>query len=178
MVIYFIEDIKPYINDPFAVAGLMKPVHWSGFEFLIGLIFIGAVSISFIYLFKSNLLKGIGIMGVGTGVTLLLYSIFVVPKIEQHTQGSLITFLESVQGEDVYVTTSGFYSYAPFFYFRQPNDNLNKRADTQWLITGPIDKPVYIISKITDTHLPKLTDLELIKEEGGYRFYKRMPISK
>ncbi len=178
LVIYFIEDIKPYINDPFAVAGLMKPVHWSGFEFLIGLIFIGAVSISFIYLFKSNLLKGIGIMGVGTGVTLLLYSIFVVPKIEQHTQGSLITFLESVQGEDVYVTTSGFYSYAPFFYFRQPNDNLNKRADTQWLITGPIDKPVYIISKITDTHLPKLTDLELIKEEGGYRFYKRMPISK
>jgi len=175
LVIYFIEDIKPYINDPFAVAGLMKPVPWSGFEFLIGLIFIGAVIISFIHLFKSNLLKGVGVMGVGTGVTLLLYSMFVVPKIEQHTQGSMVTFLESVQGEDVYVTTSGFYSYAPFFYFKQPNNNLEKRADTQWLIAGEIDKPVYIISKITDTYLPKRTDLELIKEEGGYRFYKRVP---
>lgn len=175
LVIYFIEDIKPYINDPFAVAGLMKPVPWSGFEFLIGLIFIGAVIISFIHLFKSNLLKGVGVMGVGTGVTLLLYSMFVVPKIEQHTQGSMVTFLESVQGEDVYVTTSGFYSYAPFFYFKQPNNNLEKRADTQWLIAGEIDKPVYIISKITDTYLPKRTDLKLIKEEGGYRFYKRVP---
>ncbi len=177
LVIYFINDIKPYINDPFAVAGLIKPVHWSGFEFLIGLIFIAAVITSTWYLFKSSILKGIGIMGAGTAVSLLLYSIFVVPKIEQHTQGSLINFLESVQGEDVYVTTSGFYSYAPYFYFRQPNNNLEKREDTQFLLKGDIDKPVYIISKITDTYLPKLTDLELIKEEGGYRFYKRTPSS-
>ncbi len=176
LVIYFIDDIKPYINDPFAVAGLMKPVHWNGFEFLIGLIFVGAVIISTIQLFKSNILKGVSIMGAGTGLTLLLYSIFIVPKIEQHTQGSLIDFLESVQGEDVYVATSGFYSYAPFFYFKQPNDNLSKRANTQWLLTGEIDKPAYFISKITDSYLPTLPDLKLIKEEGGYRFYKRMPI--
>ena len=114
-------------------------------------------------------------MGIGTGVTLLLYSIFVVPKIEQHTQGTLIEFLESVEGEDVYVTTSGFHSYAPFFYFKQPNNNLKKRADKQGLIHGAIDKPVYIISKITDTYLPTLQDLTLIKEEGGYRFYRRDP---
>ncbi|MCF6359727.1 MAG: glycosyltransferase family 39 protein [Cyclobacteriaceae bacterium] len=176
LVVYFINDIKPYINDPFAVAGLMKPVIWSGYEFAIGLTFLGAVVYSAVLLFKSKTVKGLTIMGIGTGVTLLLYSMFIVPKIEQHTQGSLVDFLESVQGEDVYVTTSGFHSYAPFFYFKQPNDNLEKRANNQWLIKGEIDKPVYIISKITDTHLPKLTDLELLKEEGGYRFYKRMPI--
>ncbi len=175
LVIYFINDIKPYINDPFAVAGLVKAVDWSGFEFLIGLIFTLAVVLSAIQLIKSNIIKGIGIMGAGTGITLLLYSIFVVPKIEQHTQGSLITFLKSVEGEDVYVTTSGFHSYAPFFYFKQPNDNLEKRADKHWLITGNIDKPVYVISKITDTYLPNRSDLELIKEEGGYRFYRRNP---
>ena len=175
LVIYFIDAIKPYINDPFAVAGLVKPVKWSGFEFLIGLIFIGSVGASTFYFYNSKIVRALGIMGAGTGLTLLLYSIFVVPKIEQHTQGSLIAFLESVEGEEVYVTTSGFHSYAPFFYFKQPNNNLEKRADKQGLITGPIDKPVYIISKITDTYLPTLEDLELIKEEGGYRFYKRTP---
>ncbi len=175
LVIYFINDIKHYINDPFAVAGLMKPVPWGGFEFLIGFVFLGAVVISTFQLYKTKIIKGVIIMGIGTGITLLLYSIFVVPKIEEHTQGSLIEFLESVQGEDVYVTTSGFYSYAPFFYFKQPNNNLETRANTQLLITGKIDKPVYIISKITDAYLPTLPDLELIKEEGGYRFYKRTP---
>ncbi len=178
LVIYFIETIKPFIDDPFAVAGLLKPVHWSGFEFMIGLIFMAAVIVSTVYLFKSNLLKSISIMSGGTAITLLLYSMFIIPKIEQHTQGSLINFLKSVEGEDVYVTTSGFYSYAPFFYFKQPNDNLEKRDNKQWLITGEIDKPVYIISKITDTYLPLLPELTLIKEEGGYRFYRRDAIVK
>ncbi|MCF6297196.1 MAG: glycosyltransferase family 39 protein [Flavobacteriaceae bacterium] len=177
LVIYFIADIKPYINDPFAVANLMKPVYWSGFEFLIGLVFIISVVSSSLYLFKSKVLKSIKIMSLGTGITLLLYSIFVVPKIEQHTQGSLIDFLKSVEGKDVYVTTSGFRSYAPYFYFKQPNDNLDKRANKQWLIQGDIDKPVYIISKITDTYLETLPDLKLIKEEGGLRFYKRLPLN-
>ena len=178
LVVYFIDAIKPYINDPFAVAGLMKPVAWSGYEFLIGLFFIAIVMVSAIGLFKNRVIKSISIMGFGVGLTLLLYSIFVLPKIEQHTQGSLIDFLESKQGEDVYVTTSGFHSYAPYFYFRQPNNNLEKRADKQWLITGTIDKPVYIISKITDTYLPTRPDLKLIKEEGGYRFYLRKPAGK
>jgi len=173
LVIYFIDDIKPYINDPFAVAGLIKPVYWSGFEFSIGLIFVAAVISSSVQLFKANLFRSISIMSGGTAITLLLYSMFIIPKIEQHTQGSLIDFLESVEGEDVYVTTSGFYSYAPFFYFKQPNNNLEKRDNKQWLITGKIDKSVYVISKITDTYLPTLTDLVLIKEEGGFRFYKR-----
>ncbi len=173
LVIYFIDAIKPYINDPFAVAGLVKPVHWSGFEFLIGLVFIASVIVSTLKLFKAKVIKSVSIMSAGTGITLLLYSIFVIPKIEQHTQGSLIEFLQSVEGEDVYVTTSGFYSYAPYFYFKQPNNSLDKRENKSWLIKGDIDKPVYIISKITDTYLPTLPDLELIREEGGYRFYLR-----
>jgi len=173
LVVYFIEDIKPYIKDPFAVAGLMKPVVWSGFEFIIGLFFISAVMVSFMAFYKKRIYRALVLMGLGTGVTLLLYSAFVLPKIEQHTQGSLVDFLESVHGEDVYVTTSGFYSYAPYFYFKQPNNNLEKRKNEGWLIRGDIDKPVYIISKITDAYLPTLPDLKLIKEEGGYRFYYR-----
>lgn len=177
LVVYFVDSIIPYINDPFAVAGLMKPVHWNGYEFIIGLFFIAVVMYSGIGLFKSRTFKSIGIMSIGTGFTLLLYSIFVLPKIEQHTQGSLVDFLESVQGEDVYVATFGFHSYAPYFYFKQPNNNLEKRANKEWLVTGDIDKPAYIVTKITDTYISTHSDLKLIKEEGGYRFYLREPNS-
>ena len=99
--------------------------------------------------------------------------LFVLPKVEAHTQGSMIDFLESKKGEDVYVMTIGFYSYAPFFYFEQPNTNIEERADQEFLLNGNIDKPLYIITKITNKSLVKRSDLQLLKEEGGFRFYLR-----
>ena len=165
--------IAPLINDPFAVAGLMKPVAWGGFEFIFGLLYLVAVIISFWFILKRLFYRAIISMAVGTGVLLASYMFFVLPKIEAHTQGSLIEFLQSKQGDDVYIMTVGFYSYAPFFYFEQPNSNIDKRADKNFLLNGNIDKPVYIITKITDQSLTKRMDIQLLKEEGGYRFYLR-----
>ena len=163
----------PLINDPFAVAGIMKPVSWGGYEFIFGIMYLLAVVASFWFMLKRLFFRAIIIMAAGTGVVLLSYMVFVLPKVEAHTQGSLIDFLQSKKGEDVYVMTFGFHSYAPYFYFDQPNDNVDKRADNDYLLKGNIDKPVYIIAKITDQYLSTLSDLELLKEEGGFRFYKR-----
>ena len=168
-----IKHIAPLIDDPFAVAGLVKPVKWFGWEWLIGLGFIGMVLYSFILFKKGLIYKAVVRMSFSVSSVLLLYMVFVLPKIESHTQGSLITFLEEVKNEDAYVMTHGFYSYAPFFYFQQPNENNNKRADKGWLLNGDVDKPVYIVSKITDEYLPTRNDLRLIKEEGGFRFFIR-----
>jgi 4-amino-4-deoxy-L-arabinose transferase-like glycosyltransferase len=169
----FKSMIIPLIDDPFAVAGIMKPVAWGGFEFIFGLLYLVAVIISFWFILKRLFFRAIVIMAAGTGALLFSYMVFVLPKVEAHTQGSLIDFLQSKKGEDAYVMTFGFYSYAPFFYFEQPNNNIDKRADKAFLLNGNIDKPVYIITKITDQSLIKRTDLELLKEEGGYRFYLR-----
>ena len=173
LVSTFREALVPLINDPFAVAGIMKNVEWSGFEFLIGAGYL-LIIIAVFYLFlKHKLSLGIKLITLATASMLFFYMIFVLPKVESHTQGSLVDFLEDIQGEDVYVMTHGFHSYAPYFYFKQPNDNLEKRANKGWLISGEVDKPVYIISKITDKELPNRSDLVLIKEEGGFRFYRR-----
>jgi len=113
-------------------------------------------------------------MAVGTGVLLFTYMVFVLPKVEAHTQGSLIDFLQSKRGEDIYVMTHGFHSYAPYFYFEQPNSDIEERADKNLLLNGKVNKPVFIITKITDKSLVTREDLKLIKEEGGYRFYVRV----
>lgn len=173
LVSVFKEQIIPLINDPFAVAGILKPVAWGGYEFLIGLVYLTAVGYSFFMINKKKLIKGIVVMALGTGFLLFSYMIFVLPKIEAHTQGSLINFLESKRGEDVYVMTFGFHSYAPFYYFAQPNNNIDKRADKEFLLNGNIDKPVYIITKITDNRLESRSDIRKLREEGGYRFYLR-----
>ena len=165
--------VVPLINDPFAVEGIMKPVNWGGFEFIFGIIYLLAVIASFWFILKRSFLRAIIIMAAGTGVLLFSYMVFVLPKIEEHTQGSLIDFLQAKKGEDVYVMTFGFHSYAPYFYFEQPNDNIDKRANDDYLLHGVIDKPVYIITKITDQYLLTISDLKLLKEEGGFRFYRR-----
>jgi hypothetical protein len=169
----FKDLITPLIDDPFAVAGIMKPVKWGGYEVIFGLFYLVTVIVSFRLILKKVFVKAIYTMALGTSVVLFSYNIFVLPKVEAHTQGSLIDFLQSKKGEDVYVMTYGFYSYAPFFYFEQPNSSIEKRADKGFLLSGEIDKPVYIITKITENRLIDRVDIKLIKEEGGYRFYKR-----
>ena len=177
-LVYFFKDkLIPYIDDPFAVAGLQKAVAWGGYEFLAGLLFVAGVVLSFFWFGRQRYFKAVSVMALSTALTLMAYMLVVVPKIEAHSQGSLVEFLESLQGKDVYVTTYGFHSYAPFFYFAQPNDNPDKRADKEYLLNGPTDKPVYIITKITDTTLVGRSDLQLLKEEGGYRFYLRQAIN-
>jgi hypothetical protein len=173
LVSVFSDKIIPFINDPFAVAGILKPVAWGGYEFVFGLGYLVAVLLSFRQIIKRLYTKAVVTMAMGTGILLFTYNIFVMPKVESHTQGSLIDFLQSKKGQDVYVMTYGFHSYAPFFYFEQPNNNVEQRADKGYLLNGDIDKPVYIISKITDQSLAKRGDLKLVKEEGGYRFYLR-----
>ncbi len=173
LVSIFKDKLVPLVNDPFAVAGIMKPVAWGGYEFLFGLVYLVAVLASFWMLVKRNFVRAIILMALGTSFTLFSYMVFVLPKIEAHTQGSLIDFLESKKGEDAYVMTYGFHSYAPFYYFAQPNDNIDKRADKEALLNGEIDKPVYIITKITDKQLITRSDLKLLGEDGGYRFYIR-----
>jgi hypothetical protein len=169
----FKDAIIPLIKDPFAVAGILKPVAWGGYEFIFGLFYLLAVLISFWLILHRRYFRAILIMAAGTGVLLFTYMVFVLPKIEAHTQGSLVDFLESKRGEDVYVITYDFHSYAPYFYFEQPNNNIEERSDKNLLINGRVDKPVFIISKITDQSLINRKDLKLIKEEGGYRFYER-----
>jgi hypothetical protein len=100
----------------------------------------------------------------------------VVPKIERYSQAPVIDFLKSISNQDVYVTTSGFYSYAPFFYFGTKPDGKSERSDKDWLINGNIDKPVYIITKPAYRNLfNKRADCRFLKQEGGYLFYYREP---
>ena len=93
LVNVFRESIAPLINDPFAVAGIMKDVYWSGHEYIIGVVYLIGVMVVAYLLTRKQLLKGLVVMALNTGLTLFLYMLFVLPKIEAHTQGLLIDFL-------------------------------------------------------------------------------------
>ncbi len=170
-----IETLKPlFKNDPFAMANLEADISWSGFESIAGfflLFLLIAVSI----LFKKEKIKqGFAFLFSGVAVFIMLTLIFNINNIEGYSQRAAIEFYKSKAGEDCYIITNGFKSYAHLYYAKkQPVTNENY-YNREWLLTGPIDKKVYVVSKIHRTdELKEYTDLQKIGEKNGFVFYLR-----
>jgi hypothetical protein len=168
--------IIPYIKDEFVVACLNTPVKWNGYEFLIGAVYLLLLFVSMIMIKQKQFFRGILTLFYGTAFCIFFYLISVVPKIEGYSQAPAINFYKSISGQDAYVTTIGFYSYAPYFYFRKlPVGNIES-SNKEWLLNGEIDKPVFIVTKSTaKSQFDKHPDCTFIKKEGGFLFYYRLP---
>ena len=168
----------PMINDPFAVDSLNTPILWTGFEALIGVLFLIGVIGSFIWFKKGKILQGLILNAATLGITLLFILFFILPKIEAFTQRPAIDFYSNHKGQDCYMETFGFKSYAQYYYFETPNGLREESKDIVWLLAGKIDKPVYLVSKSTNRELDTYPEMEFINAEGGFRFYKRLPHSE
>ena len=163
------------IKDKFAVENLKANVHWSGFEWMIGVLLIVGVG-AMLVLIKRNKIKQ-GIIGIFI-VSLLsvnMASLLVAPRIEKYSQGAAIEFYEYLKDKDCYIETLGFKSYAHLFYSKK-KEPLNKESfSMDWLLAGPIDKPAYFVSKITsaDEILKNHPGLKEIYRKNGFVFFMR-----
>ncbi len=166
------------IRDPFTEAIVEQNFSWSWFECLFGGLFLVTVFVLIILLKRKNVFGGIVIFGLMSVFILNGYLKMVVPKIEKHVQGELIEFYQSIKGEDVYVVSVGFKTYAYLFYFEQPyHENKYTPAERrEWLTRGVIDKPTYIVVKNTEKYVKELPDVKLVKEAGGFMIYRRDPL--
>ncbi|MBL4863149.1 MAG: glycosyltransferase family 39 protein [Crocinitomicaceae bacterium] len=169
------ESLYPYMNDPFAVASLRTAVDWSGIELIGGIIFIIGVITAFVFMRKKMLGNAVKTIAATMAVTLLCVQFLILPKIESFTQGPAIAFYKELKGQDCYVESYGFKSYAQYYYFEEPYGLSENRKTQSWLLTGEIDKPVYMVSKITNTELDSHQNFKKIKSEGGFNFYRRTP---
>lgn len=173
------ELIVPYLNDPFAKASLNVDVHWSGFESFIGIFYFILVIVAVILFYKKKNRIAIFFLFYSTAAVLFVYLLAVVPKIERYSQGPAIDFYETLQGKDVYVWPIGFKSYAQYFYAKKPATPVYGEADEHFLLKGDIKKPAYFVVKVTNTGFDSTcNNCELIEQKGGYKFYKRDPVSK
>jgi hypothetical protein len=167
-----------YFSDPFTQANMRADVTWSGFEGLIGLLFIVGIIVTLVLLRKN---KKIAYITMLLNVTLFLNLIlfFTAGKIEVYSQRALIEFCKDRKGEDCYVNTLGMKSYAHLFYTAKPIPENEQSMDRGWLLTGDIDKPTYFIlrSKTLAGFQESYPDLELLYEKNGFSFCLRDPAS-
>jgi 4-amino-4-deoxy-L-arabinose transferase-like glycosyltransferase len=180
-ILYVVTNAKElskseFIKDEFAKGNLQANVHWTGFEFLIGLIpFVIFLLIRF--KLKENLIGKSLVIFSGFAFFTSAISFVIVPKIEGYSQRSAIDFYIAKQNEDCYVTTHNFKSYAHLFYTKKnPPINPN-HSDNEWLLSGNVDKAVYVVCKVQhalefETNYPEFKKL---KSSNGFVFYKRLP---
>lgn len=167
--------IAPLIPDKFAVACLGNPVHWTGFEFLLGIGY-GLAVIASMYLFaKSRPAAAVlGLFG-SSALCVLLFSAIFTGKIEQYCQGGPVAFYQEYAAGNCYVR-SLFKSYTDLFYGRTKRYADPRSRDRQWLLHGPIDHPAYFVCRVTEAAgYDRDTSLHLtkIREEYGFTYYRR-----
>ena len=168
------EYLYGFIKDEFTLACLSLPVPWHLLDCCVGISYLLLTAVGYYFLKKYALLQFAGLCSMATTVCLMLGTILIVPKIEMHTQRPAIAFYKSLVGKPVYVTTVGFKSYAPLFYFQQPKENAITAKQLTWLLTGKLDKPVYFVVKINDSvKLEDYSNIVFLKSEGGFAFFRQ-----
>ncbi len=177
LVPMFKQQLIPYIKDAFAVGNLQANPEWGGWEWSIGLMFIGLSCLGWYYFSKGAYLKGSYWLFGAVAATMVLYTSAVVPKISEYTQGANVRFFKSLAGKEVYCGSLWYKSYAPYFYgLRQPGLRQESRQEA-WLLYGEIDRPVYLSVKINDRkRMEELHQFVLLREENGFLYYLREPI--
>lgn len=101
-------------------------------------------------------------------------SAIIVPKVERYSQGAAIDFFIERQGENCYVNTLGYFSYAQLFYVKKEIPTNPNSYNEQWLLTGNIDKPVYFVSKVDRIdNFKKYPELKELYRKNGFVFLKR-----
>ena len=202
-----VDKLKPYlfqnnlIGDAFAIENLKADVHWQGWEWVLGLLFILVSHLCIRFLNRGNFKLWFYLYGFYIVFSIASINVFV-PKIEQYTQHATIEFYKAVADKDFYVETAGFKSYAYLFYGnKKPEQNQNPEAikfikegldDMEkigfnrltsyslaylnWMQYGVIDKPAVFVCKInTAEDLLKNRLVKKLYQKNGYVFCVRMP---
>ncbi len=163
------------INDPFAKANLQADVPWSGLELLIGLVLLAGVILFLYFSGKQKYRQAFAWLFISSFLFVYLAIVFITPKIEGYSQRAAIEFFKGASDKDAYVETLGYKSFAHLFYGKVNPKNRHSKVNSDWLLTGDIDKDAYFSVKIQhkDEYLARQPELQLLYEKNGFVFLFR-----
>ena len=168
-----VKRLAPYVEDTFARGNMEAEVHWSGWEGIVGVLMILTLILGIRRLRRKEFNAAAWTFFGGTAIVIFLASAIIVPKVERYSQGAAIDFFIARQGENCYVHTLGYKSYGDLFYTQKERPTNLNSYNEQWLLTGPIDKPVYFVTKVDREDKYKFPELKELYRKNGFVFLKR-----
>jgi 4-amino-4-deoxy-L-arabinose transferase-like glycosyltransferase len=173
-------DLMRVARDPFVRATLVVPVGWSLVDLVVGVAYLVAVMLALVALRRRDAKRFAAILFVATAIVVPLALARIAPRIERYTQATPIAFYESLRGCECYIAPLGFKSYAHLFYGRVPPERSARAAGVtpdryeEWLVSGPIDRPVYFVSKIDKAGRWRgQPGLQVVGARDGFVFFRR-----
>ncbi|MEM0997134.1 MAG: glycosyltransferase family 39 protein [Bacteroidota bacterium] len=156
-------------------------VTWTGWEALPGYLFFLVLAVNLYYLVQRRYRTWLLVQVVALPIYLNAVNVLVLPRIADHTQNTAVNFFREKADEDVYLMVDGYKTYAHFFYGRRqpfPHPEIPVAERGAWLARGPIDKPVYLVTKTLRGDIEGFSELWFpefvqIGREGGFDFYLR-----
>ena len=172
-----IHWLKPLLQkDAFALANLGADVTWGYHMMIPGILFLLAVVAAYIAMRRGLTEKALILLFVSCIAIMQFAVSSIAPRIEKYSQHAAIEFFQSLKGQDVYADTYGYKSYAPYFYSAVRPGNRKESRDDKWLMTGPVDKPTYLVIRINkkDQILKEHGDkVTVLYEKNGFVFLRR-----
>lgn len=167
------EMLKKFIKDDFVIASIDTAVKWGGYEFAAGLVFGLILVVSVFYL--RGVKQVITIFG-STALYVFVLLFMLVPKIEKYSQGPAIEFISAFKGKPVWVSTLGYYSYAPFFYGDKQQRACKECDEVNFLLYGDTGRDVYFVTKVNTMQLIAKLNVPfvIVEKKGGFLLLKRI----
>ena len=174
-----LDLLRPlFAADNFALENLKANVHWELWQgWPGGILAISAIAGTW-YWMKDRVWEAAQIIFMGGAVFVTFTLIFYIRNIEGISQLAAIEFYESKAGEDCYIRTVGFKSFAHLFYAsKRPVKGDPHQDDMDQLLQQPQTKPVYLIAKLTDPDKPPAIDgfKEIYRKNGFVFLEKKAP---
>lgn len=181
-----IEKYKKYIDDAFAIDQIQANGHWLGIEYLLGIVFFLCCLIWFLKHLGKQKPHPAWIFLISGLSSLLVYGLFL-PRVLEHTQGSLVTELKKMQYKNVYVESLGVKMFSKYYYaglkpadmagpwLLDPNHNksvVDKRL--HYFLDSPVTwKPVYIITRSNFKRPEFEQNFRKLKKLDGYLLWEK-----
>jgi 4-amino-4-deoxy-L-arabinose transferase-like glycosyltransferase len=156
----------------FTRAALQRDVHWSGYEWFIGLFLILGVTIAAVQILRRDR-RGMLILHLVVLMYVFASLIVFTERVENYSQRVAVKFYQSLKGQDVYVNALGFKSFAQLFYFEKPPSS--EDDSLEHLMHDELQKDAYFVLKVNkkESYLERYPELEVILEKDGYVFAVR-----
>lgn len=199
----FVKDTiikNKLIKDDFVLDNLQAEVNWSGFECLIGLVFLAGIVFAILKI-NRKYFSYIYLLFLTSLITIFSLLLFVVPKIEQYSQRATIEFYKMCGERNFDVEALNFKTYGSLFYGSLTNQQIKtdgyvkhkKNTQTQlvkdgmnpetnhgliyriWLLEQNSSQPVCFVYKGNDASEEMYPSLTELYRKNGYVFFVKMP---
>lgn len=168
--------LRSRATNSFMEAALGAEVQWTGWEFVPGLVFLITGSLGFYFLIRHHYKHFFVTLLIGIPIFMNGLNALVLPRIADYSQNTAIHFFEEKAEEDAYIMVEGYKSYAHYFYGKVKPTGIPADSLGKWLVGGPIDKPVYLVTRIdkaTAEFEGWFSPFHRLETKNGFVFYKR-----